>query len=574
MGRKITIWLLIAVSVAGLALVWCRGDGENVGSTGPVSAYREDEALYFSREAGFYDEPFYLEIIAPTKEIYYTLDGTDPDRNSLRYTGPIWIEDASKNENIHSARTDVSFRYYDLDEDGNFRLTDSYYKLPEENVDKCTILKAAYYDVLGGRSEIRCASYFVGFDQKEGYSGCKVISLITDPDNLFDDEKGIYVLGDSFKRYAEQTESNREMRENQGLWLANFIYRGREWEREVSLQFFDTDGTLLLTQKGGARVHGNMSRDFAAKSLNLYARKEYSGSGRFPYDFWDTGYSADKMTLHNGGNHINGTIQNPLVAGLTGNLNFSLMNYDVYVLFLDGEYWGVYNLTEKYDADFISYYYSVPKDDVLMVKNGELEDGKESDFHLYQEAMAFAEKADLTDHENYRKCSELFDMDSLLDYFATGIYCARVDDWPHYNFALWRTVTVSGSPYGDGKWRWMLFDMDSHGMTEDLIDNDTVQSACNDSALFANLCTNEEFRRAFGERILEIGRTCFDPARVEAALDEYNAFMEEPMTLYFKRFFGTDNSWFQETVNSNRAFFENRYEAVTEILRTHDMLPE
>ena len=258
MGRKITIWLLIAVSVAGLALVWFRGDGADAGSTGPVNGYRENEALYFSKEAGFYDEPFYLEISAPTKEIYYTLDGTDPDRNSIRYTGPILIEDASKNENIHSARTDVSFRYYDLDEDGNFRLTDSYYKLPEENVDKCTILKAAYYDVLGGRSEIRCASYFVGFDQKEGYSGCKVISLITDPDNLFGEEEGIYVLGDSFKRYAEQTESNREMREDQGLWLANFIYRGREWEREVTLQFFDTDGTLLLTQNGGARVHGTL----------------------------------------------------------------------------------------------------------------------------------------------------------------------------------------------------------------------------------------------------------------------------------------------------------------------------
>ena len=64
--------------------------------------------LVFSVESGFYEEPFTLVLSAPVgTEIYYTLDGSEPDEHAMKYTEPIQIEDATKNDNRYSLRTDI-----------------------------------------------------------------------------------------------------------------------------------------------------------------------------------------------------------------------------------------------------------------------------------------------------------------------------------------------------------------------------------------------------------------------------------------------------------------------------------
>ena len=64
--------------------------------------------IFFSKNSGFYDEEFYLNIYAPSDEIYYTLDGSEPTKESNRYKAPLLIYDASQNENTNSMRTDFS----------------------------------------------------------------------------------------------------------------------------------------------------------------------------------------------------------------------------------------------------------------------------------------------------------------------------------------------------------------------------------------------------------------------------------------------------------------------------------
>ena len=178
--------------------------------TAPRQEYENNEVkksrIIFSKPSGFYDENFTLKIKAPTNEIYYTLDGTEPVRgqdNTYRYKGGIEISDATSRENVHSMRTDVS---HSFNEELLAEYASDYesknYKVPDYPVDKCTILRAVYYTEEDERSGIETASYFVGFRDRQGYGKVKVVSVVTDPANLFDYEKGIYVTGKTFDDFA------------------------------------------------------------------------------------------------------------------------------------------------------------------------------------------------------------------------------------------------------------------------------------------------------------------------------------------------------------------------------------
>lgn len=512
----------------------------------------------FSRPSGFYDEPFLLEIQAPSREVYYTLDGSEPDRTSLQYTKKkIPVGDASENENTLSAREDLDSYGQDHPE-----MIDT--QIPEEKVDKCTVIKAVYYDAAGNKSETICASYFVGFQHKTGYGTTKVVSLVTDPENLTDYDTGIFVRGRTYD----------ELKEGWGDQApGNYSNKGREWEREAIFQYFGTDGKLLYETDCGIRIMGGWHRKAVIKSFNLYAREEYGGSNEFDYDFWGTGYDPHKITLHSGSNDYYGKVQNMLVSDLTRGLSYGTMHYELCLVFLNGEYWGIYNLTEKYDKTYISETYHVKKRDVLSVKAGKLENGEEENFNLYEDAMEFVENADMTQEENYRRFQELFDEQSLLDLYAVEIYCGRNYDWPKGNIHLWRTVTEGGPGYADGKWRYLLYDMDSSGLTRGQLTLDTVQTAMDDSGFFRSLCRNETFRKKLGADILRIGREYLTGEKVSAYIDEYEAWLTEPMKTYFQRFFNSDETKFHERLQSNRDFFNGRLEIMEKILAEHDMLP-
>lgn len=508
----------------------------------------EDALIRFSQPSGFYDEPFYLKIKAPSREIYYTLDGSEPTRDSLRYTGPIYISDATENENVISARTDVSCNSVTV---------------PEKKVDKCTVIRARYYDA-AGPGPVITASYFVGFRGRDGYGTMRVVSLIADPSDLFDQDTGIYVKGSSYGNT------------NSGVnidWTGNYYNRGRDWEREAAVQFFDPDGQLFYATPCGIRIRGNYSRRDPQKSFNLFARKDYGGTSTFRYDFWGTGYYPDVMSLNSGGNDHVGMIRNRLVSELTEDLAFSTMNYSRCHVFLNGEYWGVYELSEKYNAHYISHYYGVAPKNVESVRSQELSDGvSDADF---ADLIAFVEFADLSREDNYQHCWELVDKQSMLEYYATMIYCARFSDWPVNNEQLWRVVTPEDSPYGDAKWRYMLFDMDSPGLTAADISHDTIASVMEVSGFFRSLCQREDFRREFGAEVLRIGREVLSAQRVSDTIDRYQAEMLAPMKLQLARYFNADDeTLFLESTEDTRAFFNNRLAFMTEILRAHDMLPE
>lgn len=512
--------------------------------------FQENECteLIFSRDSGFYETPFLLELQAPVgTSIYYTLDGSIPDENAILYTEPIAIDDATKHENVHCLRTDVVWRSFttsDIMDNGSI---DPIYKVPDHLIDKCTIIRAAYKDADGNFSDTKTASYFVDFNCKNGYEGINILSIVTDPQNLFDYETGIYVFPFGLRS------------------TANYMESGMEWERDAAIQIFNPQKELLLSQNCGIRIQGGVNRERLPKGLNLYAREQYSGEGRFYLNLFDTNYMPDAVTLFNSGEDAMAKCRDVLAARLTAGRNFATMNYEPYAMFLDGEYWGFYWLTEKYDDAYFEHYYGVDDDNVIMIKAFTLAEGEEDDYAFYTDMMDYISTADLTIPENYAHACSMIDIQSYIDYYTAEIYLSHNRDWPYYNEGLWRVRQPKDNGYEDGKWRWFLYDVNCALVHPEA---DTLSTTLEVSEMFSNLCRNEDFKRQFVTTFMDLANTNFAKENVDHAIAECLDQMQSPMETHLRRFFAFENNnRFLEEVDYIQNFFDNRRKYITRYLK-------
>ena len=457
--------------------------------------------------------------------IYYTLDGSTPSMDSNIYEDSLQISDASVNENIYSVRDDVSIFFKTGD-----------YHVPTTQVDKCTVVRAAIFNEQGQMIDQVTASYFVGFQDKPGYEGLNFVSIVTDPDNLFDYNTGIYVLGSDFDQAVSEGQ-DYSTPETRYRFPANYENKGKEWEREVNGQFFSSDGTLLMSQTFGMRIKGQGMRDGLPKGLNLYAREEYGTGKYFDEDLLGNGYNVKKMSLNACGIDRSKS-KSVMVSRLVeeAGLDISVMKYSPYVLFLDGEYWGVYWLTDKFDKLYVQEHYGVDKDNVVIIKQSEVEEGNDEDIELYNDLINFFTENDMSIDANYQEAKKLVDMESLIDYYATEIYIANCD-WPFNNYELWRSRKGSGDGYGDGRWRWMLYDLDAIGcMDQWMAESVTLDSVRDNDIIFDSLSNNAEFRQEFSNKLRELGDGIFSSNQINPVIDSYVSLMYLPVEKETVRF--------------------------------------
>ena len=150
--------------------------------------------IIFSKESGFYPEEFLLTLSSSEEnsKIYYTIDGTNPTNltSAKEYKEPILIKDRTKEPNFLSI----------YEEEVNSQISISLntdYKKPNFLVDKPMIIRAVLKNE-NGFGNIYDKTYFITTDDLIVYQDYTVISLVTNPENFFDPDIGIYVTGSSF----------------------------------------------------------------------------------------------------------------------------------------------------------------------------------------------------------------------------------------------------------------------------------------------------------------------------------------------------------------------------------------
>lgn len=527
----------------------------------PVANKKLDTKVEFNKISGFYDEAFYLEMFTEDKyDIYYTLDGTIPTTESTKYVEKIWIDDVSANENKYASIENIS-------------LLEEVY-IPTYNVEKATVVRAIAVNEQGEVSEESYASYFVNYNEKKGFDGVPTVSIITDPDNLFGEEKGLYVTGILWETNKEVAVGASEYWRSKSP--VNYRAKGRGWKRDALIQYFDESDEMIYEQKVLLGNHGKSSSANNQKSFNLYGVSE-SGSKEYIFD-GIFGTSSTTMMLRSGGGDCYATkLRDAFTQELVRDRALPTINYQPCQVFIDGEYWGLYMLQERVCEDTLVNQYEVEADNIVLLKCEEVVAGEENDLQLWNEMVAFAIENDLSEQSNYEQIEQMIDVQNCIDYYGFEIYVAH-SDWLKNNYARWRVKETGEGQYEDGKWRWMSYDLDSstgrkEGMSsadvDTFLEGNYWYSALEEE-FFASLMENEEFKQRFVVSFMDMANRNFKYETVAAKLDVLAEKLCDATVVSQKRFYTIDYdaSDYMQEVQILKDFYANRYGYITSYLKT------
>ena len=432
----------------------------------------------FSVTPGIYDNAVTVAITAGEGEtIRYTTDCTTPNASSEVYSGELSI---SKNSVIRAA----AFR-------------DGY---------------------LSG--DVATATYLFRSDGVN--HALPVVTLVTDPDNLWNSKTGIYATGDQFDPDAA---SYADTLKSATYYQAKFATEEQVdtiWEKPAAFSLFDDNGKQVFTQNVGIRIAGSFGRGRAQKGFNVIARKEY-GKGSMEYPFFENRpYKEYKAVVLRAGaqDQNRSKIRDELASGLLEGTDINIL-YQAYrptVLYLNGEYWGVYFMKEKRNRFFVAQHENTENNVDLAIGKGfkQRTYGDNSDWvSLYE----YATSHDLSSAEAYAYVSERMDVDSFRDYMIAEIYNGNTDT---YNFQYYR---LKG-----GKWKFIFYDFcwgfQSPGHETLAFRMGKTPSDVCSAKLFAAMLQNKGWRDSFCRRFGELLNTAFAPERVSALIEELYGYVE------------------------------------------------
>lgn len=475
----------------------------------------------FSKLGGLMDQGFSLELSSSENDpIRYTLDGSEPTSGSALYSEPISISET-------------------------------------------TIVRARAFRDDSTASKIATHSYFLSEN-----STFPIISLVIDPANLWDNQTGIYVVG------TEGTHSDC------GHEPANFF---EDWEKPVHLSLFEPTGDAGFAMDAGIRIFGGCTRTRAQKSLAIIARSQY-GKNSIDYQlFPDMNIDSFKsFILRISGNDWGSTLfRDAMMQSLVhGKTLLDTQAYRPSLVYLNGEFWGIYNIREKYNEHYIASHHGIAPENVITIKDYDLQLDSG-----YLELHNFVEGHDMTLEASYIEIRDLMDMDNYLDYMVSEIFFDN-GDWPGINVRVWRPLDQSEP------WKWQLFDTDQGfgywGKSinaERPYENDTFAHATEkdgpgwpnppwSTLLFRKLLENSTFQKSFLNRFAGHLNRLFSTDIVLDRIQSMKSVLEPEMPRHIERW-GNANysisslSEWEEKLNVVIEFAQKRPQVVRDFLIDH-----
>lgn len=416
----------------------------------------------FELAAGFYYGRQTVGIRVPEgTTVYYTTDGTIPDESDSRYNGPFAIE-------------------------------------------KTTSVRAVAYRDGYLASVPATASYLIDSPHSDALS---VVFVTMNAKDLYDENKGIYILGPNPGDPPHYRTANFQ----------------KGWERECNVEIFDGSGNAQVNQQVAIRIFGAFSRLREQKGFALICRDRY-GAESFDYPIFENRgmESYPSLVLRAGGQDSTVTkIKDIVSTGLVdGTTNLEVQAYRQAVLYVNGEYFGVYNIREKVNKDFIAAHYpGVDSGNIdLLVGNGSALRG---DNKAYKELISWCAETNFASDENYAKLAEKIDVDNYIDYLICEMYVANTDSG---NIKFFRER--SDDPV-KGKWRWLYYDFcwTFLGPDKDFMTRFTDPAGHGvgkgfSTQLTRSLMQNKQFKEKFISRAAELLNSIYTPENVLAKIEE------------------------------------------------------
>ncbi len=455
-----------------------------------------------SLNGGFYQSGIniLLEAGNPDDSIFYTLDGSEPGTSDSLYYSPINFTKTT------TLRARVILRDY----------------LPEE---------------------ILTNTYFINES-----NNLPIVSVNTDPYNLWDEEYGIYVMGNNASSDFPHKGAN--------FW--------EDWERPANIAMYEPDGTLAFQLDAGIKIFGNYSRGLAQKSISIHSRKSYGVDGINYKIFVDRDISKFKtIILRNSGNDFNKTMLRDAYANrMLESLDLDHQAYRPAIVYINGKYWGIQNIREKINEEFIAYNHGIEEDLIDILEfNGSVVKGNSEN---YMALLQYLNTHNLSSKENYNYVKNQIDVENYIKYQVANIFIDN-QDWPGNNIKYWR----ERSP--QGKWRWILFDLDA-AFSAWFADNksfNTLEYALDPNGpgwpnpawstfLFRKMIENQSFKYDFINCFADNLNTIFKSTVLENHLNEMKSVIEPEIQSHLNRWEGgTIDNW-ENKVSKIRTFVRER----------------
>lgn len=425
--------------------------------------------------------------------IRYTLDGSVPTSLSLQYTAPL-------------------------------------------NITENTILRAAVFRENHIPSPTQTESWLFA-----SHGELPVISLAGDHNLLFDEQTGIYPKGPNA--------------------LPDFpFFNANFWnDTEIPLHFsyYPSNGSQSYELDLGAKIFGGWSRGNDQRSFSLFARGRY-GQSEFDYPFFASRQYSEFQSLvirNSGQDWMKTMFRDALMTSLVADTGIDHQANQPAVVYINGDYWGLYNLREKVNEHFIASRHDVDPESIDIVEGqGFLVHG---DNRQFQEMMAYVAQADASGELDYQYLSTLIDVENFARYQVAQTFFDN-HDWPGNNIKVWRPK--------DGKWRWILYDTDfgfnlfpewHEPYSFDSLSFATTPFGFDwpnppwSTLLLRTLLNQPEFERLFVLTYADFLNTRFQTDVVIAEIEQRAAVIEDEVPDAFTRWLGFDlsSTWYAEIEN-------------------------